>query len=192
MNRRNAVKSVSLLTMGAFGLPGMDFFLEGCNREFKSGSAGNFTADERKMISRMVDIMIPATDTPGALETGVPAFMMRMIGQCYELKIQQDFHAGLLFFENECRQKYGASFTGLNPEKQLTAMKELDHEIFGANKGSKQYDQRLGFYRTFKMLTISGFFTSKDGATKTLRYLPIPGHYSGNIPYHKGDREWAT
>ena len=43
-----------------------------------------------------------------------------------------------------------------------------------------------------KQLTLLGFFTSEVGATKALRYLPVPGHYDGNFPYKKGDRAWVT
>jgi hypothetical protein len=37
-----------------------------------------------------------------------------------------------------------------------------------------------------------GFFTSEPGATKALRYIAVPGHYDGNLPYKKGDKAWAT
>ena len=42
-----------------------------------------------------------------------------------------------------------------------------------------------------KELTLLGYFTSEVGATKALRYLPVPGRYDGNVPYKKGDRAWA-
>jgi hypothetical protein len=42
-----------------------------------------------------------------------------------------------------------------------------------------------------KELTLLGYFTSEVGATKALRYVPIPGRFDGCIPYKKGDKAWA-
>ena len=27
--------------------------------------------------------------------------------------------------------------------------------------------------------------------TETLRHIPVPGRYDGNVPYVKGDKAWA-
>jgi hypothetical protein len=43
-----------------------------------------------------------------------------------------------------------------------------------------------------KQLTVWGYFTSEAGATKALRYVPVPGRYEGCIPYTKGEKAWAT
>jgi hypothetical protein len=43
-----------------------------------------------------------------------------------------------------------------------------------------------------KQLAILGYFTSKEGATKALRYVAVPGKYDGALPYKKGDKAWAT
>jgi len=42
-----------------------------------------------------------------------------------------------------------------------------------------------------KQLTIWGYFTSEVGATKALRYNPIPGRYDACIDYKPGDKAWA-
>jgi hypothetical protein len=36
-----------------------------------------------------------------------------------------------------------------------------------------------------------GYFTSEQGATKALRYDPVPGTYRGSVPLAAGDRAWA-
>jgi hypothetical protein len=122
----------------------------------------------------------------------VPAFIVMMMQECYPAEDQQKYHAGLAAFDSQCKEKYGRSFLKLSAEKQAEAVKDLDSEVLGKkskeNKGSKD----LAFYRTFKELTLLGFFTSKPGATETLRYMAIPGHYDGCVPYHKGDKAWAT
>jgi len=48
------------------------------------------------------------------------------------------------------------------------------------------------YFTMMKQLTLFGYFTSKPGATQALRYVAVPGHYDGCMPYKKGDKAWAT
>jgi hypothetical protein len=36
-----------------------------------------------------------------------------------------------------------------------------------------------------------GFFTSKTGATETLRHVAVPGRYDGALAYKPGDKAWS-
>lgn len=189
MNRRDAVKSVAILMGGALTASTLSVMLDGCNHEMRSGKGTAFTDDENQMVGRMADIIIPRTDTPGAVDAGVPAFIVMMVGDCYSDKDQATFHKGLAAFDNECRTQYGSSFLKLSPDKQETAVQDLDTKVL-SSKGKATGD--LAFYRQLKELTLLGFFTSEPGATKTLRYVQVPGHYDGDVPYHKGDKAWAT
>ena len=59
-------------------------------------------------------------------------------------------------------------------------------------KADKMREYPDYYYIMLKQLTLLGYFTSKEGATKALRYEAVPGKYDGNFPYKKGDRAWAT
>jgi Gluconate 2-dehydrogenase subunit 3 len=61
-----------------------------------------------------------------------------------------------------------------------------------AKKAAKEFDGTPKHYYTMmKQLTLIGFFTSKTGATETLRHVQVPGKYDGALPYKKGDKAWA-
>ncbi len=47
------------------------------------------------------------------------------------------------------------------------------------------------FWRLAKELTLFGYFTSEQGATQALDYVPIPGRYEGCIPLKKGQKAYA-
>ena len=47
------------------------------------------------------------------------------------------------------------------------------------------------YFALMKQLTLLGYFTSKEGMTKALRYNPVPGRYEGCIDYKKGDKLFA-
>ena len=75
--------------------------------------------------------------------------------------------------------------------KQRTALLvDLDGEQKAYQKDKKKEDANH-YFRMMKELTLLGYFTSEVGATKALRYLPVPGKYDGNYPYKKGDKAWA-
>lgn len=189
MNRRDAVKNAALVMGGLLTASTLSVMLDSCAHEMRSGEGTSFTDDERKLVERMADIIIPRTDTPGAVDAGAPAFIVMMMQQCYPDKDQAEFHAGLAAFDHRCKTKFGGAFTELTPAKQETAVADLDTEVLArdAKEGGD-----MDFYRKLKELTLLGFFTSEPGATKTLRYIQIPGRYDGEVPYHKGDKAWAT
>lgn len=189
MDRRNAVKRVALLMGGALTASTLSVMLEGCAHEMRSGKGTSFTEDEKKMVSRISDLIIPRTDTPGAVDAGVPEFIVMMMQECYPDKDQDTFHKGLAAFDKQCKKLYGSTFQSLSPEKQETAVSGLDTQVL-SDKHADAGD--LVFYRNLKELTLLGYFTSEPGATKALRYVQIPGHYDGDVPYHKGDKAWAT
>ncbi|HVB03290.1 MAG TPA: gluconate 2-dehydrogenase subunit 3 family protein [Chitinophagaceae bacterium] len=202
MDRRDAVKRVAILMGGALSVSTMAVMLEECKREQQYGAGPAFTADENNMISAMCEIIIPRTHTPGAKDAGVPAFVVMMMQECYPDRDQADFHAGLKSFNDLCLHSYGNSFLDLTPDKQVAAVKELDSRVLAKKPGQdgrfsgKQPNSTpadpLDFYRHLKELTLLGYFTSKPGATEALRYVQIPGRYDGCVPYHPGDKAWAT
>lgn len=49
---------------------------------------------------------------------------------------------------------------------------------------------RESFFRTFKELTVVGYYTSRVGATEELRMPPM-GSWHGDIPYAQVGRAWA-
>ncbi len=190
MDRRDAVKSVAILMGGALSASTLSVMLNSCNNAPEKGEGNTFTENEKGVIKRVADVIIPKTDTPGAVDAGVPAFIVMMMQECYPLKDQDDFHEGLAAFNKWSSKKYGKEFLKLSPDKQQQAVTELDKAVLG--KDNKEKNKNLAFYRTLKELTLLGYFTSEPGATKTLRYIQIPGKYEGCVPYHEGDKAWAT
>lgn len=188
MNRRDAVKTVAILMGGTLSASTLSVMLDSCNTAPEKGKGTVFTTDEKNMIKRMADVIIPKTDTPGAVEAGVPEFIVMMMQECYPLKDQNDFHNGLAAFNKWSSKKYGKRFLKLSPDKQEEAVADLDKTVLG----TKDADKDLAFYRKVKELTMLGYFTSEPGATETLRYIQVPGKYEGCVPYHKGDKAWAT
>jgi len=74
MNRR-------ALLLGAVFLAGGAAALTRFTRQSSAGAAVGpvFSPDQFALLEQVADTMIPATDTPGALDAGVPAFLRDML-----------------------------------------------------------------------------------------------------------------
>ena len=175
---------------GALSASTLSVMLNSCNDAPEKGKGTLFTADEQETVAGMANVIIPRTDTPGAVDAGVPAFIVMMMQECYPQKDQDKFHSGLAAFNQWCNDTYGKAFSELSEEQKELAVTKLDKAVLGKEELKEGED--FSFYRKLKELTLLGFFTSKPGATETLRYVQIPGKYDGCVPYHKGDKAWAT
>lgn len=192
MKRREAIRNTALMMGGLLSTSTLSIIMESCsspNKKSETGTNKEFTESERETITRIADIILPDTDTPGAVAAEVPDFIISMMQDTFPEKDQNNFHMGLAAFNEWCQNNLEASFLNLSKTDQIEAVDKLDKAVLGED--SDQY-KALSFYRTFKDLTLLGFFTSETGATQTLRYVQIPGDYNGCMPYKKGDKTWAS
>lgn len=174
--------------VGALSPSTHKIFFEGAEALLE-GTGKLFTEEEKKMVHYMADIIIPRTDTPGAVDAKVPEFIVMMMQETYPLEDQDQFHSGLAAFDELCGKDYRRSFLKLSAEEREEAVGKLDSDIL--EKGKLQ-DSDLIFYRILKELTLLGFFTSETGSTETQRYAQVPGQYEPCVPYKKGEKTWAS
>ncbi|WP_374951943.1 gluconate 2-dehydrogenase subunit 3 family protein [Mucilaginibacter sp.] len=188
MNRRDAISRVGLLLGGT--VIGAEFFISGC----KSGSSVNTddlaSADTTAFLDEVGETIFPETKTPGAKAAKVGAFMALMVKDCYTADDQKIFKKGISDLDEACNKKYGKKFMQADAKQRTELLTGLDKEAKDYSKSKKPEDANH-YFTMMKQLTILGYFTSEVGATKALRYLPVPGKYDGNYPYKKGDKAWA-
>ena len=190
MDRRELLKMIASATGAA--MVGMPAFVLG--QAPVAQAADGFTAEQVALLDEIAEAIIPRTDTPGAKDAGVGAFMARFVTNCYSPEDRVAFGAGLVDLD----QRAGGGFMALPAAERLQLLTGLDHEAReqvrdarvaadGARSGSGVH-----WFTMVKQLTIFGFFTSQVGATEVLRYDPVPGHYDGDLPYTPGTPAWAT
>ena len=202
MNRRDALARVAIIMGGT--VIGADFFLTSCSspakKDEKTAAGDTPVAKEAKpfldanqvgLLDEVGETILPATQTPGAKAAQVGSFMSVMVRDCYTPADQKIFLNGLTKLDQDCKAKNGKGFLACDPAQRTAFLTSLDAEQKAFTQ-TKQKDDPAHYFRMMKELTLLGFFTSEVGATKALRYLPVPGRYDGNVPYKKGDRAWAT
>jgi Gluconate 2-dehydrogenase subunit 3 len=192
MDRRELLKIVALLTGGV--VIGGEVFLSGCNSNDKTATTaatGAFSKDDISFLDEVAETILPKTNTPGAKDAEVGAFMTVMVNDCYTEADQKIFHEGMKKLDEASNQLNKAGFIKSTPEQRHVLLVNLDKEAKEYGK-TKKPDDPNHYFAMMKQLTLLGFFTSKPGATQALRYVAVPGKYEGCIPYKKGDKAWAT
>ena len=187
MERRELLKMIAAITGGVF--IGGDL-LTGC-KSGPSAVATTFSEADTAFLDEVAETILPATNTPGAKAAKVGQFMVVMVNDTYEEKDQAIFHEGLVKLEEASKKATGKSFMDASAEQRTTLLTELDKDAREYRKNKKEGDPNH-YFTMMKQLTLLGFFTSKEGATQALRYLPVPGKFDGAYPYKKGDKAWAT
>lgn len=162
--------------------PALMGVLKGCKATPDAGyKPVFFNADQAAVMAEVAEIIIPKTDTPGAKETGVPAFMDLMLKDCYGLEDQKRFLDGVAALDAEAQKAYGSAFLDCEPEKQKELVFRVHTEALTAVRSENPPKDRP-FILMAKELTMLGFFTSEAGATQVLNYVPVPGSYQGCVP----------
>lgn len=195
MDRREALKNVAFLMGGILSASTLSIIAEGCNPVSKRTEGALFDENQQRTIDEIADIIIPKTDSPGAKEAGVGAFIAMMIDECYPEAVQKSFVEGLDDVEKRSQDKFKKSFADASQEERT----QLIHEVAEDTKKKKRQDRAAEeavegpyFFQLIRELTLLGYFTSEPGATQALAYVAIPGRYDGCVPLKPGQKAWAT
>lgn len=140
------------------------------------------TPEQARTLDVVAELIVPATDTPGARAVGVPQFIDRAVGAWCSAPQAKLLRSGLDQLDVDARAAHGAAFADLTAEKQTALLTRYD----------AAGDAQRPFFGLLKELTTIGYFTSKPGATIALRYDPVPGDYRGCVPLKEIGHAWAT
>lgn len=148
------------------------------------------SADQARLVDVVAELIIPATDTPGARQAGVPQFVDRALANyCDKAQVEQ-LLGGLSRMDADARAAHGDVFVALAPDQQVALLNVYDREAALVAPG--QGAGRGHFFPVLEDLVTVGYFTSEPGATVALKYDPVPGAYHGCVPLAEIGRAWAT
>lgn len=152
-------------------------------------AASPFSKRDRVMLDEIAETILPRTDTPGAKDAAVGAFIARYALACYEPAHLRILQQGIGSLDALMRARTGADFLRASPAQRQSLLTEVDLQ---ARRHAREAGQSAPHYFTLmKQLSLLGFFTSRPGSTRVLRYRPVPGKYKGCVPYRKGETSWA-
>ena len=132
-------------------------------------------ADEMTTLQALVDVILPATDSPAASAADTHYFIDLAIPACANTEAQKTFRAGLAALNR---------FASLAPAEQVAALKAR-----AVADMPLAYDQ--SFFKILKDYTLCGYFLSETGATQALAYERVPGGFQGDLPLAANQKAWA-
>ncbi|MGN6602606.1 MAG: gluconate 2-dehydrogenase subunit 3 family protein [Ginsengibacter sp.] len=186
MKRRRFLSSVAILVPAA--LVSTEVLLPSCNRGSEDNS---FSQENINLLDEIGETIIPATATsPGAKAARIGDFMKVYVPDCYTAQQQAVFWEGINKVKKLSNDRYGKEFPKLAVSQKQAVLRSLENESI--DKAANNNNGTQQFYPMIKGLVAFGFFSSKPGATKALRYEQTPDGYVADVPYKKGDKAWAT
>jgi gluconate 2-dehydrogenase gamma chain len=178
LNRRSLVLGAVFLVGGAVALTRFARAPDG-----RAAKGPAITADQLTLLEQVCDVIIPQTDTPGALAAGVPGFLRDMLAQWASERSRAEFIAVLEAIEKLAWTKFGASFLELPATRRLEVVKTFDEQALA---------QQDAAYGKFKYLVLVGYYQSEIGATLELRYELVPGAWRSCLPLSEVGRASAV
>ena len=139
--------------------------------------ATTFNDAEMDALRAVVDVILPATDSPSASAAGTHFFIDLAVPACATPAAQKTFRDALASMAR-------SGFAARPAAEQVSWLKAR-----AAADLPLEYDQ--SFFKILKDYTLTGFFLSETGATQALAYESVPGGYWGDLPLAPNQKAWA-
>jgi Gluconate 2-dehydrogenase subunit 3 len=169
MKRRTALRNVLFSATGMLTLPAWG---NSWNSETFKKTTSIFTKSQAETLDILVDALIPSSEIIGAKDLGTSAFINRMLADCYEKNIQENFKIGLESTEKLAKETFSKSLADCDKAQRNDLLTKLSTAA-----DSPQKD----FFSLLKQLTVMAYTSSEYVLTKHYNYVMAPGHYYGCV-----------
>jgi hypothetical protein len=180
IQRRELLRRAAWLLGGAISAPAALAILQGCSA--KEGTPGVaapalkfLKGDQYAVISEIAEIMLPKTDTSGAKDVGVPAFIDVALDAVYDAASRERFSTGYAEFVAAAGAG-GKPFLEQEPAARAAFVRmSLETAVNG------DHDPKPFILMT-RELALLGYFTSEQGIKQNMTYEAVPTVYHGCVP----------
>lgn len=183
LTRRTAIKNAVALIGGTLTATQLGLLSDSFAAIAGDETPRFLNREQFAMLSRVADLVIPETDTPGALGVGVPQFIDMMLADWASPQRQARYVAGLDDIDKRARDAGASSFSSSSSEQQMALLLELDKEIFAEDSDGP-------FFGELKKMVLFAYYSSEAGATVELRFQRIPGDYLPCVSMAEDERAW--
>ena len=214
MDRRKALKNMGLALGYAVATPTLIGIVQSCKKETAIEWVPEFLSKgESSVLTHLVDIILPKTDTPSASEVQVQQFIDLFAKQVMPPEQQNFLKMSMGKFMDKALKDSGKEtadeLTAEDLEPVLaSALKISKEEEEKNNKAVEAYNEaieegkeavledrvaRHAFANNLRGMTIWGYKTSEYVGEEVLAYLPLPGQYvaCGDVEELSGGKAWS-
>lgn len=214
MDRRKAIRNMGLALGYTVATPTLLSIVQSCKKDAAILWTPDFlSSSEGSVLTHLVDIILPKTDTPSASEVQVHIFIDRLADQVME-KEQQDMLKMTMgkFLDKVLKDSGKTEIADLTPKELepvlANALKVSKEDQVNHFKAIKTYTEavksgktdilnddisRFAFANNLRDLTIWGYKSSELVGENVLSYLPVPGEYigCGDLQELTGGKAWS-
>ena len=177
INRREAIKRTAAMMGCTLSGSLISAVLSGCSNTSSSDGwiPSALTQNQLLVAADLAEVILPATETPGAKDAMVERFIDSMVYDFFTPDERE-------LIQTSLEDLHQSGFAELHFDEQSKFVSQF-----------VTVRENRNFYLLFKQTTLMGFFTSEVGATEVLQYDPIPGDYLGcESLLDLGGKTWAT
>ena len=214
MDRRKALKNLGLSLGYTVATPTLISLIQSCKQEkVLEWTPDFFSNEEGAILTQLVDIILPKTDTPSASEVQVDIFIDRFADQVMAAE-QQDFVKMSMgkflekILKTTGKEKVGdltaedletalATALKVTKDDEMRNLELIDSYNESIAKGETvQLDDNVAsfaFANNLRGMTIFGYKSSEYVGEELLAYLPVPGEYiaCGDVQELTGGKAWS-
>ena len=121
------------------------------------------TPRQNDAVIALTELIIPATDTPGAKAALVNRFVDHVLSTV-DTKQRAEFIRGLTWLDDRCRARTGKDIASASAAELTTLLTPLATE----RKPTAADAPGVAFFRAIKSMTITGYYTSEIGLRQEL------------------------
>lgn len=214
IDRRKALKNMGISLGYIVAVPTLISLAQSCKQDATiPWTPEFFTPEEGSVLIKIVDIILPKTDTPSASEVQVHRFVDRFINQILEKEQKELFKMSMGKFIDKAIKDSGntkiadlkaenlepvlADALKVSKEEESRYLKSIGAytEAIRTGKPASLEDgvSRFAFADNLRKLTIMSYKTSEYIGENVLAYLPVPGEYiaCGDLQELTGGKAWS-
>jgi gluconate 2-dehydrogenase gamma chain len=145
------------------------------SRSVSPAFTSSLTPAQQRLIAALADAILPRTDTPGATDVGVPAFIDVIVQDYYNDAERAEFTSGVAAIDQLSNTMTGSPFASLTGAQLVSVMNALDKPADRNTPAARGYSRIKG-------LVIHGYFTSERVQKDVFKTNIMPGRFDGSAP----------
>ena len=190
MDRRKALRSIGT-GIGAIAVtPSVVSLFQSC-QSVATYTPVFISENDFKIVSNLMEIIIPKTDIPGAIELKLPEFVDAYIDAVWDEKRKTNFKEAWAAFISSSNKAAGKENAGdlstADWDAQLAKYLKPGNDVPADEILAAQFVNQL------RSLTVNAFKTNEFIGEEVLAYAPIPGEQKGCVDLMEatGGKAWS-
>ena len=198
MDRRKALRTIGFGTTAITVTPAVVGMLQSCQTQTDTFSPIHFSKENFSVVSQLMDLIIPDTDIPGAIELKLPEFLDGFIDVIMNEKAQKKITDGLnqliAIALKDTGKSNASRLERSDLDTQLAKYLKADQQQQNSAQDDENYQTASAFAKQLRSMTINAFKTNEYIGENVMAYAPIPGEQKGCVDLMEttGGKAWSS